>query len=188
MDTTALSLLGGTALKDGIAFLYAQAGELLNRRRDRGEQRQGSEPSARQHALDGALDATRADEKVLDRLETIIGEDRGALNPYWEGYRPIDPHDERMLAAMARLRSSLEDVYGQAITFTGETGRHRTGTTVTVRAVLGDIHGDAEIAHIDSVRGADVKLDLTTQTIGPGGSLKFGEIGQIGSPGPDDRD
>lgn len=188
MDMTALSSLGSTVLNQGIAFLYTQAGELLNRRRDRRQQRQGGEPSASQHALDGTLDTTRADEKALDRLETVIGEDRRMLYPYWKGKRAIDPHDERMLAAIARLRASLEDVYGQAITFTGETGRRRTGTTVTVRAVLGEIHGSAEIAHIDSVRNADVELDLTTQTIGPGGSVKFGEIGQIGSPDPSDRD
>jgi uncharacterized protein Veg len=183
IETSALALLESTALKDGISFLYEQAGDLLRRRRDRKESAHSPEDAVvSEGSLDGKLDITRVDDKILDQQAAVIAQNRGVLLPYWEGDSKVDPHDERMIAAMAQLRASLEAIYGQAITFTGEKGRSATGTRVSVRAALGDVYGEAEIARMRAVNRAEVEVHVEAGTIGPGGRLKVGEMDQIGSP------
>jgi hypothetical protein len=184
MENATLSLLTGTALTDGIAFLYAQASELLSRRRDRKKERPAPE-GVSQGALDGKLDTTRVNDDALDQLAAPIGENRGALLPYWEGDIVADPRDERLLNAMERLRGCLEAVYGQAITFAGESGRDATGTQVSVRAVLGDVYGKAEIGRVGTVEDARIDLVLHAGTIGAGGSVSFAKIDRVGRSHPD---
>lgn len=189
IETATLALLGNTALTDGIGFLYGQAGDVLARWRDRRDS--GRVAKSRQRSpdsLDGTLDTLSVNAEELQRLAALIGQDRGVLNPYLEGFFPVDARDKGMLEAMARLRASLEAVYGQAITFRGETGRPATGTHVSIRATLGDIYGDAHVAEIGNVENAGVEIGLMAGDVKEGGSLTYARIDRIGRADPDAPD
>ncbi|MFE0208251.1 hypothetical protein [Streptomyces sp. NPDC058985] len=190
IETVTLSLLGGALLTEGVSFLYGQAGELLNRWRDR---RAGNGTVAPEDAdtagprrltgpLDGPFDPTRVDMARLDGLADAIASERGALNAYAEGFRSVGPEDEQLLLAMARLRTLMESVYGQSLTFRGERDRPATGARVSVDVTLEDVYGEADIARIGTVESGDVDVVARAKDVKPDGKLTVARIDRIGGP------
>ena len=138
MDPAVLSLAGvsGAVLTEGIKFLYGQAGELLDRQRKKRD-REATEDTAALplKPADGILDMAPApggtDDNALARYEEQLIELRGRLSPYATG-SGITPLDDAVLADAEALRTLLEAIYRQRITFAGER-RPATGTPLTER-------------------------------------------------------
>jgi hypothetical protein len=137
VDPLSLAALSAVVLTQGIGFLYGQVAELLRRRRDHRESATDEPvaippPGEAGRVLDGELPAGPVDEGALDRhADQLMGLWR-LLGPYAEGLAPVDPHNRELLEQVAALRSLVEQIYRQHITFAGE-HRPATGTPLDVR-------------------------------------------------------
>ena len=195
-DGSTLSVLSGALISDGVQFLYARAGELLNwlrARKSAGAQSQ-SEPvpapavgPVGSAVLDGPLDTRRIDQGALEQLAAVIASGRGVLSPYAEGFIPVEAGDSTLLSAMGRVRRALEGVYGQTITFEGERGRGRTGAVLDVRMVLDDIYGEVTGGKIGRLHEGEVTIDVHGRDVKPGATVIGGQIEEMGRPSGDTR-
>jgi hypothetical protein len=176
-DPVTLSVLAGSVLTPAIEFLYAQAGELLKRRRERKEGNpERTDPVAVPATVElaGELGPLRPDDARLSELEPQLRELRNALVDYAEDPALIKPDDMGLLATADALRRVLEAVYQQRITFRGEQ-RPLSGPavdgTIDVRAVTGyvaavrvnTISGPTRLrgaVRADEVSGTAVGLDI----------------------------
>lgn len=165
VEPFSLTAVGVLALTEGVKFLYAQAGELLKYRRER---KQAPELRPPADALAGSVEPVPPDDERLERLADDVRERRRALADYAEGIDEIDPDDPELGRRVDDLRRVLEAIYGQRITFKGET-REASGPLVEneVRAA------EAEItrSRVGVVKGAPagaevgVKVDATKARI-----------------------
>jgi len=167
-----LATLGATALTEGIKFLYAQAGELLKRRRE-GTSQTSTEtetPScvAEPDTLPGA------DLALVDRFETDLRALRADLHEYASGLDPVDPADERLVRAVDALRRVVSTIHGTPVVFAGEPrdvvlvrgsvdADEVAGYVAAVRAerAVGTIEGSARVGRV-AHGGEAVGVDLGT--------------------------
>jgi hypothetical protein len=178
-----LSLAGLTAaaFAEGIKFLYDQAGEALKRRHAKHDA-SAAEPIAveRPDIIEGKLAPLVVDRAEAERRAADLERLWSTLALYVQGVRPVDPADTDLIAAAGGLRSALEDVFHQRITFAGEdrepsgpivrgTAKAETvrGEQVGVRAkrITGDARVEGE-ATATSVEEGGVQAGLKADTIG----------------------
>jgi hypothetical protein len=148
MDGSSLATVESTALTQGVAFLYAQAGELLRRRREARNQA-GAAPGHRtaeeetrattpadtapglyeslptlqlpEGVFDDAGKALQtAAPETLDQLAGSLLQARREVDDYVVGMATLGGDSQAGLQAADRLRCLLEEVYGAALTFRGE--------------------------------------------------------------------
>jgi hypothetical protein len=148
---TAIPVLTGAALAQGIAFLYGQAAELLRiRREDKTTQRTSPTlPEAFQPLNTAAV----PDLGVLDNRARELRMLLQMARPYTT--RPIadlDGADETLRHCFGHIREALEDVYSTRFSFTEE----RRGT-LRVRQSATDLRGAATGMQIHG--GDDAKVD-----------------------------
>lgn len=147
MDPLSLAVLGASALKQGIGFLYGQLGELLRRRRERRAQSGASgaasagageipPPGEAGQVLDGSLAPGPLNEEALERNADQMAALRGLLLPYAEGDRQVDPTNRQLLDQVEAARLLLEQIYQQHITFRGE---QRPATGSPLQLQTGDV-------------------------------------------------
>jgi len=165
MDDFSLGSVESAALTQGIAFLYAQAGELLRRRRAAREQAKDedsrSAPVLPVLQLPEAVflpsepEVSAAEPQAADRLADSL---RGAcrdVTEYLAGEASL-ADGTAGLAAADRLRCLLEEVYGAQITFRGEHRADGPPSATRVRAsqigVL--LSGDARV--YGDIAGRDI--------------------------------
>lgn len=154
MDST-LNSVELSALTEGVKFLYAQAGELLTRRRaarDRAAEEQRSAPEDLVAPLDPpgtafALPEHRAAASlaVVDAKSGELLRARQAVEAFLLGDASDLSSDQRALLAVERLRSLLEEVYGVSLTFAHEDrARHKPSDSPPGGGVVvqGSVHGD----------------------------------------------
>ncbi len=188
-----LASVGGTVLTEGIKFLYGQASELITWWRQRNQDKEIAAPVAPPHSasapdsFDGPVLQGQPDLDALARLEeqlaavlkqqVLVGV--GALG------ETLETTNAEHVRAAETLRSLLESVYGQAITFHGEAGRPPSGTpfvrgTAKAESVLGRLTGlDAEVITEGHAEGsADVVV------VEPGGEVTGLKVKQIGRHNP----
>jgi hypothetical protein len=144
MDPLSLSTIGAQTLTMGIQFLYAQAGEVLKRWRER---REGGEPDpAVPTAEAGAAGLREAPENLaidysaLERLGPEIRELRTSLAEYAEGIETVAVDDADLVRYTAGLRTALERVLGQDLTLEGEE-RPENGADIGVKLSVEDVAG-----------------------------------------------
>jgi choline dehydrogenase-like flavoprotein len=135
VEPFSLGALGAIALTDGIKFLYAQAGEILKRRRER-----TAAPTPAPGLLEGELaplrlDLTEADERIAE-LRRL----RGRLADIADEIEPAEETDAEVVDATLALREAIESIVGQRITFRGEQ-REPSGTTITGIVRAREING-----------------------------------------------
>jgi hypothetical protein len=174
-----LETVGGTALTEGIAFLYAQAGELLRRWREKRDavEEESALGVAQVHAelppaLGGtALDAS-ADLAAVARLSDRMVELCGQLGNYANGIAAVPADDGELRRQTGELRDGLEEVLGQRLTFAGEP-REPSGTPIVRgRVSIGVVYGSATGVEADEVEGsAHVSGDAVADVVEQGGSL-----------------
>lgn len=167
-----LSVLGGLAATEGIKFLYGQAADLLKAWRDRRSKGSGdvSVPVRSSSALDATPAQTAPDIEVLEKAEKQLVALSGALSPYALDQADIDVDDATLAAAAGDLRSLLEAIYHQRLTFRGEQ-REPTGSSVTVKQAIEVLAGEALGAKADVKSGSNLDVDQVVGTVTEGGSL-----------------
>jgi hypothetical protein len=186
-DPFTATAIGAVVLTEGIKFLYGQAGELLKRWRDRKEKAAAAPDTTPERvevapstALQGQLASPEINYSFLAEVEDQLRAERKALNDYADETEKPDPGDRQLLARVDALRTLIEGIYGQRITFVGEP-RSASGTPVAlgvVRAKLisGDVIGLAadEIAggaatgvvETDEVKSGARATGLTVKKLG----------------------
>lgn len=170
MDPSLASVETAT-LTQGVAFLYAQAGELLKRRRD-ARDRAAEAQSHAERADPGetalpVLDASaqifeRAQAEVnapvpaaLDRLSTSLLAARRDVEPFVLGEADLDPVALATARAVDRLRCLLEEIYGTCLTFRGEQRITGSSSTATVEAEQIGVYISGTV-HARDIAGRDI--------------------------------
>lgn len=170
MVDPSLATVEAAALTQGVAFLYAQAGELLKRRRDARER--ATQAGERTDA--GSLPAltlpgtafevagtapAAAVPGVVDELAESLLQARRDVDDYVVGIAALDASSPAVFEAVDRLRRILEEVYGVTVTFRGE----RRSANLEVTRVKADRIGvflsanakvKGDIAGRDIIKGA----------------------------------
>jgi len=117
-DPISLAFVGGTAVAEGIRFLYDLAGSLLSRRRERaaagaGDPGDGCDASTvtvalPHHALQGDLGQATADLSVLAEREDLLRRLAARVALYASGDSEADLQDADTRARIEELRRELE--------------------------------------------------------------------------------
>lgn len=165
-----------TLVSQSISFLYAQASELLRRRRERREAGSGADGEKMEVALPAELggDSVRVDVdfEVLDQVHSELVELTTLLSRYVEGLEEPGARLGVRLDEAERLRALIEESIGEMITFPGEP-RDPTGTRILRGHVQAQvIHGTA--TGVDSESGDNASLvegTVQADTVAPGASV-----------------
>lgn len=182
-DPATISLIGvgAVAINEGIKFLYGQAGDLLKRWRERKDKKAESSDKDVTEAVNlelpptifaGQLKNPRIHFDVLNASAKQLGDLRQKLVPYIDGTEDRDPHSPELQMELDQLRKLVESVYGQHITFKGES-RAPSGTVITTRVDAGTVEGNASALTAREIQsGAKIDATATAKEVKAGGSLK----------------
>jgi hypothetical protein len=160
IEPFSIGALGAIALTDGIKFLYAQAGEILKRRRER---QATADPAPAAELLEGELAPLQLDPAAADELTEELRRLRRQLADIADGIEPARATD---VAATLALREAIESIVGQRITFRGER-REPTGTptiTGTVRAT--DLRGRVSGVDLEGTPTGTIHGEVIADTAG----------------------
>ncbi|UED83199.1 hypothetical protein [Streptomyces profundus] len=173
-DLSALSAVLGAGLPATYTFLFQRLENLLDRR----GQPETVLPTSDVLRGELRLPLTADPEELAERLENLE-----TLRDVLEGYRHtperISVEDERLLRMLGRARGTLEEIYGQRLTFVGEEDRQPSGTSV--RQKIGTLRGRATAIDADVVAGA-VETSQDAVTVEEGGELTGIRTRYMGPP------
>jgi len=190
MEPLTLTVLGAEALKQGIQFLYAQAGEVLKRWRERrdGESADSIVPvvNTASAVLDIAPDHLQVDFGALDKLEPEIRSLRTALMDYATGVETVAP-DPELLKLTDGLRCSLEAVAGQRLTLRGE-DRPDADPDIDVSIHAGEVAGEVAGIVADYLEGLRIRASINVNKVEQTGTV-IGVKGTsgLGKPSPSSK-
>jgi len=182
-----LALVGSAVLTEGIKFLYGQAGDLLRFWREQ-KKNKAPAPEATQTSsivphpciFEGSLNPLSADLNTLKPWVDLMQVSWSHLAPYAEGIKEIDSTNSALLKATDELRSQLEAVYGQRITFKGEP-RERSGVPVIVGNVEArEIAGHASGVSAGSIASGSVVGGVKAETIAAGATAEGVRVDVVG--------
>jgi hypothetical protein len=176
IEPFSLGALGAIALTDGIKFLYAQAGEILKRRRER-----TATPVPAPGLLEGELAPLQLDLTEGDERTAELRHLRRRLTDIADDIEPAEETDAEVVRATLALREAIESIVGQRITFRGEQ-REPTGTTITGIVRAREIDGRAAgIDHAGTPTG-NLHGEVVVDTAGEKSDIAGVRIG--GAPPP----
>lgn len=181
-----------SALTQGIAFLYAQAGELLRRRRDRADaaNRPGETAATGQEritiqvppSLGGQVLVVSSNPAAVDAHASELLQLRSVLSNYVDGVQPLDPADPQLAQAVDELRGALEDIFGQHLTFAGE-DRPATGQPVVRSWLKADtIRGSAKGVVVGQMTGGSATSEIDVRDVEAGADIEGVHIEKLGGP------
>ena len=163
MDPLSLSMIGGQTLTLGIQFLYAQAGEVLKRWRER---RDGDEPEAAvataevgTAGLQQKPEDLTVDFAALEHLGPEILKAQAALAEYAEGISAVGTDNANLVRVTDALRSALEKVLGQDLTLEGEK-RPEGGADIGVKLSVDDVVGYVAGVLADGTVDGRIRVDI----------------------------
>jgi hypothetical protein len=192
VDAISLAMVSGTILTEGIKFLYSQASKILERRAARNDAAQKeqanlakAEPANVQlpDSFQGQLSQPEIDFDEVERLHLPLLELRGKLANYGDGYLTVDRKNPELLLDIEKLRSILESIYQQRITFKDE-AREPSGTKITTRMKLNRVQGRATGTRIAELENGIVETDLEIRgDVGETGEVIGTDIGKVKSGG-----
>ncbi len=165
---------------EAVKFLYEQARDLLKAWSKRIEDGAADlvVPIRSCEYLDAAPAQVSPDLTILEQRRQDLIDLSKELFSFADGGEKIDPNDTHLGDVTARLRSLLEAIYHQRLTFKGEK-RAATGSEVTVRQVIGDLLGTATAMEGDVRRGATANVHQEIKKVGRGASATTyrGDVG-----------
>jgi hypothetical protein len=181
VEPFSLSAVGALAATEGIKFLYAQAAEVLKRWRDRKAGKEGEAqapiPVAGAEVLEGKLDPPKVNFEAVERLQDDIRTLAGVLANYASGVEEPNPGDRELAEAADGLRRALEVVYGQRITFQGET-RESSGPMVVGHADVEKVVGDVAGVRVRLMKSGRIHGTLTSDEVtGRGSAVEIDTMG-----------
>ncbi len=177
MDPITLAALGAVAFSETVKFLYGQASELLQARRDRKQAAlQADTPIELAVPASAPLDARPAtlvaDASSLDALHPQLAELGMELAPYALESAEIGSDPGRLERAASELRALLEEIYGRRLTFAGE-DRTPTGTRLDVRQEFESVSGVLRGVDADEIgQGAEVNVEQRGKDLHGGGTVE----------------
>jgi hypothetical protein len=186
MDELSLSHLGASALTEGIKFLYAQAGEVLRRRRDRDAAPIVLAPQE-QSIIEEDLAPLEIDERALARLEPDIRSLRSSLSEYADEIDVVSSDSVAVIDATDALRRALEAVFHHTLTFRGES-RDVAGPTAGVEMDVDEVAGYVAAVVARAVEGGHIRAAVTAKRVEEGGRLVGLEVDQFGGDRGTGRD
>lgn len=179
-ETITLAAVGSAALTEGIKFLYGQAGEVMNRWRERKEKAANGVVVAPEHAELADIDLPAAFEgelvspaihfDALERIEGNLTDLRKQLSGYADGTYLVGPDDRELLEATDALRRLLEAVYGQRITFKGER-RASSGPVFEGEIEVDQVAGYAAAVRAKLVEGGTIRAKGKATRVESGGTF-----------------
>jgi hypothetical protein len=186
MEPNTLATVDQAVITEGVKFLYAQAGELLRRRRDRRKKsvaQPGSQSVAPELASDvfeGTGRPSAPNSALADSFLDDLSAFRHTLAPYAQGIKDIDPSDQTLLKTVDAMRKILEAVYGERLTFIGEQ-RALPGPVIQGRAQIDKIEGDVAGVRSYSIHEGEVSGEVIAKSVETGGTASGVDIhGDIG--------
>jgi hypothetical protein len=181
-DPFSAAVLGGVVLTQGIKFLYAQAGEVLKRWRERRETGGASAEAATlrppEGLLNGTVEPVEPRDDYAERLEGDLREARKLLADYADGIEVPQPGDHLVTEQADALRRLLEAVYGQRITFRGE-HRPPSGPLVTGEVDVERVAGDAAAVRAKVISSGEIRGSAKAKVVEAGAKLTGVEIDEI---------
>jgi hypothetical protein len=184
VDPLSLGAIGGVALTEGVKFLYAQAGEVLRRWRERPRTDSPASDAALRppgELLDGEVEPTEPDLDRVGAVERELRDIRRSLAVYADESdpEPVDPTDGPLLEQVDVLRRLLEVVYGQRITLKGES-REPSGPLVEGEIDVDQVAGDAAAVRARVIESGQVKGSAKAKRVERGGRLSGVDTDRIG--------
>lgn len=185
--TLSIASIGGTALIEGIKFLYNQAGEVIKRWREQKSKTSQSDDKSEiiniilpKAAFEGNLANVTIDFEKVQKLEGGLRQLRRDLTDYVDGIDEMNERDTRLLEKVDALRNLLEIIYQQHITFKGE-NRPASGAPVVVgRVDVKEIAGQSTGVEAEAVTGGHVKGEIIADRIERDGNATGVKVGTIG--------
>lgn len=174
-DVNALSAVLGAGLPATFTFLYQRLENLLDRRAAPETTLTAPVPLRGELTLPLAADHQQLAEQQGE-LELL----RDALASYHRGAARIDPGDAALLRLLGRLRGTLEDVYGQRLTFQGEENRQPSGPFV--RQKIGTVRGEVTAMHADESISGHAETDQDIATVEKGAKVTGMRARDFGGP------
>ena len=187
--TLSAAAIGGAALTEGIKFLYGQAGDILRRLRQRQDNtaQQANQPEIINLTLPtsvfkGNLTNATINFEMVEQKKEQLQQLRTGLNTYVEGIDIVNENDTDLLKKVDGLRSLLEEIYGQQITFKGENNRPASGAPIVVGLVEADDVEDSEAvgAEAEKVRRGKVEGTAKVKRIKSKGKVSGTQVGEVG--------
>jgi hypothetical protein len=187
-DPLTLTAVGAVVLTEGIKFLYQQAGEALKWWRERKDAGKSAtiepvEVELPSNAFDGQLEKPQLNLEAVQKLEPELRELRAAVADYADGIDKVDPRNEQLLQTADALRSAMEAVYGQRITFHGEP-RAPSGPSAVGEANVDEVLGYVAGLRASKIIGGSATGRVTAKRVERGGQAVGLDVGTLGS---DDR-
>lgn len=192
MEPLTLTAVSAMVLSEGIKFLYGQAGELLKRRRERHDRENAGEAQQPTESvpltvqvpaiLEGQFNTPIVHYDRLDETQEQLRTLRQSLNDYVDGIEEVDvdPTNHDLLKRVDALRLLLEVVYGQRITFKGES-RPPSGTPVVMGTVeVGSLVGEAAGLAAGTISSGEAHGVLKVDRIEAGGKGYGVNVDRIG--------
>ncbi|MEV4722740.1 hypothetical protein [Micromonospora humida] len=151
-------------MPQAFAFLFDRLSHLLDHWNDKKNQSETPEAPA---ALQGELGTLVVNEPIFLRHQAELQNLAGALGSYVRNPERLSTEDKALVIQLGRLRGLLEEVYGRALSFDGETDRPETGTRVEQRvdSVTGTVLG------VDGVQDGPTHVVQQAKTVEAGGWL-----------------
>lgn len=161
-----------SALPATLTFIYQRLERLLSTRRTEPEQ-----DLAVPDALVGTLQLPlHPNEDTLQARQGELELLRELLQDYAAGEVPVTTTDRRLLRSMTKLRATLEDIYGQRLTFAGE---DRPASGPFVHQKLTTLTGEATGMDGDEITGS-AHVTQEVETVDAGAKLIGMKARQIG--------
>ncbi len=182
----ALAVLGVPVLTEGIKFLCEQAKELLlsRRRADDGDDAGSAGPEGRTVALPaaftGSLDTSAYDPQQLVSVADALIAARSRLENYGSGLVHVDPQNADLRRDVDQLRTLLEAVYGQSITFATEADRPVSGTRVRTVVDVKEVAGKVTVTDIGHATSGEVSAVGKAERVEAGGEFTGTRIEKLG--------
>ncbi|MGQ0775855.1 MAG: hypothetical protein ACT4NY_15790 [Pseudonocardiales bacterium] len=173
-EILSLAELGATALTEAVKFLYAQAGDLLRRRRDRAEY-DVHESMTESAVLAEPCSLPNPDLDAVGRLEAELRKLRTDLHDYVDA---VDPQDAWLVSRTDALRRVLEVIYGTPLIFAGE---HRTEPQIRGRITADDVAGYVAAVRADRVVGGAIDGEARVKRVYSGAEVVGIDLGTTGS-------
>jgi hypothetical protein len=185
-DPLTLSVIGAAALQEGVKFLYAQASELLQRRRER-KNVAGDATAVKLRlpdSLGGGVIEANPDLDLVAQNQARLTELRSRLVNVADDLVDVDAADAGLLHDVSELRSLLEDVFGTHLTFTAETDRPPSGApVVSGRVRAEELRGaDATGIEVEEMTAGTARGEVDVDVASEGSNVVGGRFGRIGPP------
>ncbi len=181
-DPSGMSMVVNSALPATFTFLYQQLDHLLSGRSRRSSNR-GADPADEIPKVPSVL-VSQLDLPLhgdQDQVQARINELRAyalGLAPYRENPTLVTSEDQQLLETLSALRDALEGIYGQRLTFEGESRDQSAPRSVQRHGkVSGEVVG---MEAVNSIHGP-ASTEIETESVEPGGRVIGMRARDIGS-------